>query len=67
MTTVEVEDREPLRVEVEQFLEAIQSGSPPAATGRVGTETIELLEHLFVADAGNRVVDPQERSEKISQ
>lgn len=43
-TTVEVEGHEPLKQEVENFLSASESGEEPVAPGRIGAETIELLE-----------------------
>lgn len=40
----EVDGGEPLRAEVESFVDACESGGDPAAPGRVGAETVELLE-----------------------
>lgn len=65
VTTVEVEDREPLQVEVEQFLEGDQSGNPPAATGTARNH--RTARTVAVADAADRVVDPQARPENIVQ
>lgn len=48
--TIKTEDREPLRTEVLDFLEASQSGETPSADGRVGAEVIELLEIAEEAD-----------------
>lgn len=67
VTTHDLEGREPLRVEVERFLEAARSGCEPAAPGAVGAETVELLEQLAASDADDRVVDLYASSAKISR
>lgn len=41
----EAPNREPLRAEVEEFLDASRDGGPLRAPGRIGAETVELLEH----------------------
>lgn len=43
-TTHEVNGYEPLKQEVEDFLKASDAGEEPVAPGRIGAETIELLE-----------------------
>jgi predicted dehydrogenase len=43
--THEVDAYEPLRAEVEAFLEACESRTPPSGSGRVGARAVELLEH----------------------
>lgn len=43
-TTHHVEGYEPLKLEVEDFLEASETGEEPLAPGRIGAETVELLE-----------------------
>lgn len=43
--TVHTEGWEPLRAEVEHFLEACRDGFAPRASGEVGARTIELLEY----------------------
>lgn len=65
-TTYELADREPLRVEVERFLESVRTGRAPAASGAVGAHTVELLEQLALSDAENRIVDCYASSEQIS-
>ncbi|SFR57780.1 Gfo/Idh/MocA family protein [Halogeometricum limi] len=40
----EVDGGEPLRLEVEAFVDACETRTDPPATGRVGAETVELLE-----------------------
>jgi energy-coupling factor transporter ATP-binding protein EcfA2 len=53
-TTVEVEGYEPLKQEVEDFVAASESGEEPVASGRIGAETVELLEIAKEsADAGD--------------
>ncbi|MFC4451031.1 Gfo/Idh/MocA family protein [Halorussus aquaticus] len=41
----EVQNREPLRVEVEEFVEASRSGSETRSSGRIGAEAVGILEH----------------------
>jgi predicted dehydrogenase len=43
-STIEVEDVEPLKAEVSDFLTASRTGSAPRATGRIGAAAIEVLE-----------------------
>lgn len=54
--TVEVEDREPLRTEVEHFLDCCRSGETPIASGTVGAETIEYLERAMESSERNEVI-----------
>lgn len=52
----EVDGGEPLRAEVESFLDACESGGEPDATGRVGAQTVELLEAAeWSAERGDAV------------
>lgn len=44
VTTYEVEGYEPLKIEVETFVEACAGDADLPATGRVGAETVDLLE-----------------------
>jgi predicted dehydrogenase len=55
-TTYEVEGYEPLKAEVEDFLTAARSGREPGAPGRVGAETVELLEHAERSDRRGETV-----------
>ena len=52
----EVDNREPLRVEVEDFLRAARDGSTPKASGEVGAATVGLLERAREADSTERTV-----------
>lgn len=53
----ETENREPLKVEVSEFVEASRTGGEPRAPGRVGAETVELLEHAERSAAEDQVVE----------
>lgn len=53
---VEVEDREPLRTEVEHFFDCCQSGESPTASGTVGAETIEYLERARESSEQDEVI-----------
>lgn len=55
--TYEVNGYEPLKMEVEAFLEAVQTDDQPEASGRVGAEAVELLEHAERSDRCGEVVD----------
>jgi len=55
-TVHETRDAEPLREEVENFLEAIQSGEVPLADGQIGAEAIELIECAIEADETNQAI-----------
>ncbi|MFC6716690.1 Gfo/Idh/MocA family protein [Natrialbaceae archaeon GCM10025810] len=52
----EVENREPLRAEVVDFLDAVNERSAPRAPGNVGAATVELLQQAIIADETNQVV-----------
>jgi len=52
----EVDNREPLRVEAEDFLKAASNGSTPKASGEVGAATVALLERAREADAAESTV-----------
>lgn len=52
----ETENKEPLKVEVSEFIEACRSGGEPRATGKVGAETVELLELCENSAAEDRVM-----------
>lgn len=52
----ETEQREPLRVEVAEFLEASESGEQPRVTGEVGARTVEILEHAQRSNERDEVV-----------
>ena len=51
---LEIEDREPLRAEIEAFLEAVGDGSPPPVTGQDGRRALALalraLERIYEHD-----------------
>ncbi len=53
----ELTQAEPLRVEVEDFLEAIRDSRPPLADGRAGLEVVRLLEaaDCSIADGGRTI------------
>lgn len=54
--TVDADPAEPLRAEVEAFLAAVRDGREPRAPGRVGAETVELLDAAERSDeAGERL------------
>lgn len=68
-TVREVPEAEPLRQELETFVECAREGETPPASGRVGARTISLLERAIESDDRNQVVDvgldshrPQPRS-----
>lgn len=44
VTVHETSDTEPLRNEVEDFVDSCRSGTPPLAAGHVGAEAVEILE-----------------------
>lgn len=52
----ETEQREPLRVEVTEFLEASNAGRQPRASGEVGARTVEILEHAKRSNERGEVV-----------
>lgn len=58
----EVENREPLRAEIEDFIDASQQGGSPRAPGEVGAATVGLLERALVADDEDSVVDVDEET-----
>lgn len=54
--TYEVADREPLKVEVEDFLEARASDATSRSPGAIGAETVALLERAEESAAEDRVI-----------
>jgi predicted dehydrogenase len=50
--------REPLKAEVEAFLDAAREGRDPPASGLIGAQTVETLEAAQRAAATGRVVEP---------
>lgn len=52
----ETENKEPLKVEVAEFVDACLTGSTPRAPGRVGAETVELLELCEESSSEDRVI-----------
>jgi UDP-N-acetylglucosamine 3-dehydrogenase len=52
------EKREPLKAEIEAFVDASLEGEDPPASGRVGAETVELLERAEESADEGRVVHP---------
>lgn len=52
----EVEDREPLRVEVEDFLESRNSDASPTSPGEIGARTVDLLEQAKLSSQNNQVI-----------
>ncbi len=53
----ETERREPLAVEVREFLAAAQAGEQPAASGDVGARTVDLLELSKQSSEENAVIN----------
>ncbi|SFS10613.1 Predicted dehydrogenase [Halomicrobium zhouii] len=60
------EKREPLKAEIEAFVDASLEGEDPPASGRVGAQTVELLERAEESADEGRVVHPTDvgRSER---
>jgi predicted dehydrogenase len=52
----EVKNREPLRVEVEEFVEASRSKSETLSPGHIGAETVEILEKAETSAKEDNVV-----------
>jgi predicted dehydrogenase len=52
----ETDNKEPLKVEVSEFIDACLSGSSLRAPGRVGAETVELLERCTESSSQDSVV-----------
>lgn len=52
----ETEQREPLRAEITEFIEAANAGSQPRASGEIGARTVEILEHAQRSNERNEVV-----------
>lgn len=57
------EEREPLKLEIESFIDASLEGVDPPASGRVGAETVELLERAQQSAREERVVHPTDVGE----
>lgn len=55
-TMHDVDDGEPLRIEVENFIGACRGNEPLRAPGHIGAETVELLELAEISSNENRVV-----------
>jgi predicted dehydrogenase len=55
-TIHEAPDEEPLRLEVLDFIDACRHGDEPVATGRIGAETVEMLERAERSAATDSVV-----------
>lgn len=53
----ETPEREPLKAEVEAFLQATREGRDPPASGRIGARTVEILEQAERANETGQVVD----------
>jgi predicted dehydrogenase len=58
-TVHEADPKEPLRAEVEAFIEACRTGEEPSASGQVGARTIELLEEAERSAATGESVTPE--------
>lgn len=52
----ETEQREPLRVEISEFIEASRAGDNPRASGEVGARAVEILEHAQRSNESNEVI-----------
>jgi predicted dehydrogenase len=46
---LEIDDLEPLRVELQSFLRSVQCGEPPAVSGEDGVAAVELAEQIVAA------------------
>jgi predicted dehydrogenase len=58
----EISRREPLRIELEHFLECVGSGAVPRTGGQEGLRVVQVLEALQESlDAGGETVAPAER------
>lgn len=55
-TVYEMPDREPLKAEIESFIEAAQDGRQPPADGTIGAQTIDILQQAERADENDEVV-----------
>ncbi|SEP29047.1 UDP-N-acetylglucosamine 3-dehydrogenase [Halogranum amylolyticum] len=62
----ETEPGEPLRVEVEAFVEACEERTEPRAPGRVGAETVELLEAARQSSEESQAVEFADRDQQDS-
>jgi predicted dehydrogenase len=47
--TLEIDDLEPLRVELQSFLNSVRSGGPPAVSAEDGVAAVELAEQIVAA------------------
>jgi len=65
-TVYELPDREPLKAEVESFIDAVRNGRDPSASGTVGARAIEILERAETADESNEAV-PIEPTTSVRQ
>jgi predicted dehydrogenase len=54
--TIEAADHEPLRAEVEHFLDCCRTGQTPVASGEVGARTVEILESAVESAESDRVI-----------
>jgi predicted dehydrogenase len=58
----EISRREPLRIELDHFLECLRDGATPRTGGREGLRVVQVLEALQESlDAGGETVAPAER------
>jgi predicted dehydrogenase len=51
---LEIDDLEPLRVELQSFLRSVQCGEPPAVSGEDGVAAVELAEQIMAAGQSHR-------------
>jgi predicted dehydrogenase len=54
--THETEDREPLRAEAVDFIDASRSDTDPLADGTIGAETVDMIELAQESNAANRAI-----------
>ncbi len=52
----ELPDREPLKAEIESFIEAAAVDRDPRASGTIGARTVEILERAEEADEADKVI-----------
>jgi len=56
VTIHETKEAEPLREEVVDFLNAVESGDSPLADGKVGAEAVELIEDAIESNKNNQSI-----------
>lgn len=54
--TIEVADHEPPRAEVEHFPDSCRTGETPVASGKIGAQTVEILEPAAESAESSQVI-----------